>query len=60
MFKLRTIAHQDDLRRHQRGDLPRIAKAQEGDPHFLPLPDLILLDGGPGPRVEPFSHVWGA
>jgi excinuclease ABC subunit C len=47
-FGVRSISGQDDYAATKEVIYRRIAKGQEGDPGFLPMPDLILLDGGRG------------
>jgi excinuclease ABC subunit C len=47
-FQVRSVSSQDDYAATKEIIYRRIAKGQEGDPRFLPMPDLILLDGGRG------------
>ena len=48
-FKIRTVeGGNDDTGSLQEVLFRRFQKAKEGDPGFLPLPDLILMDGGIG------------
>ncbi|MGP1570148.1 MAG: excinuclease ABC subunit UvrC [Eubacteriales bacterium] len=47
-FKIRTIEGPNDYGSMQEVLYRRLRAAQAGEPAFLPLPDLILLDGGKG------------
>jgi excinuclease ABC subunit C len=50
----------DDYAMMQEALRRRLASAQQGDPKFLPLPDLVLLDGGKGQvsAVEEVLAEW--
>lgn len=47
-FKIRTVEGPDDYASLQEILYRRLKRGQEGDPGFLELPDLLLLDGGIG------------
>lgn len=47
-FKIRTVEGPDDYGSLQEMLYRRFRRAQEGDPGFSTLPDLILMDGGQG------------
>jgi len=47
-FKIRTVEGQDDYGALREMLYRRLKRAAEGDKSFLPLPDLILMDGGKG------------
>ena len=48
MFHIRSITSQDDYAATKEVIYRRLEKAEAGDARFLPLPDLLLLDGGRG------------
>jgi excinuclease ABC subunit C len=47
-FKIRTVDGPDDYASLQEILYRRLKRAQEGDPGFIELPDLLLMDGGLG------------
>ena len=47
-FKVKTLDHADDLRAMEEVLERRFRRYLEGDEHFAPLPDLLLMDGGRG------------
>jgi excinuclease ABC subunit C len=47
-FKIRTVDGPDDYASLQEVLYRRLKRAQEGDPGFVELPDLLLMDGGVG------------
>ena len=47
-FKIKTVTGSDDYKSMQEMLHRRLSRALEGDESFLPLPDLILIDGGKG------------
>lgn len=47
-FKIRTVEGPNDYGSMQEALYRRLRAAKAGEPAFLPLPDLILLDGGKG------------
>jgi excinuclease ABC subunit C len=47
-FKIRTVDGPDDYASLQEILYRRLKRSQEGDPGFVELPDLLLLDGGTG------------
>jgi excinuclease ABC subunit C len=47
-FKIRTVDGPDDYASLQEVLYRRMKRAQEGDPGFVELPDLLLVDGGVG------------
>ncbi len=55
-FRIRTVAGQDDYAMLAEVVARRLAAAQAGGEKFLPLPDLILVDGGKG-QVSAVAQV---
>ena len=47
-FQIKTLDHADDLRALQEVLQRRMQRYLDGDEHFSPLPDLLLMDGGKG------------
>ena len=47
-FQVKTLDHADDLRAMEEVLERRFRRYLEGDEHFAPLPDLLLMDGGRG------------
>ena len=47
-FHMKTVTSQDDFSSMRETVLRRVRRAQEGDESFLPLPSLMLIDGGAG------------
>jgi excinuclease ABC subunit C len=47
-FRIKTVEGADDYSSIQEVIYRRLRRLQDGDAGFSPLPDLILLDGGPG------------
>jgi len=47
-FKIKSVEGPDDFAMMAEAVRRRLERALAGDTHFLPLPDLILLDGGKG------------
>lgn len=47
-FQIKTVAGPDDYASLREVLARRLARAGEGDEKFLPLPDMILIDGGKG------------
>lgn len=47
-FKIRTVEGPDDYASLQEILYRRLKRGQEGDPGFVELPDLLLMDGGTG------------
>ena len=47
-FKMKTVAHQDDFASMREAVGRRLARFNEGDEKFAPLPDVLLIDGGVG------------
>ena len=45
-FQIKTLDHADDLRALQEVLQRRMQRYLDGDEHFSPLPDLLLMDGG--------------
>ena len=45
-FQIRTLDHADDLRALEEVLERRFRRYLDGDEHFAPLPDLLLMDGG--------------
>ena len=45
-FQVKTLDHADDLRALQEVLQRRMQRYLDGDEHFPPLPDLLLMDGG--------------
>ena len=45
-FQVKTLDHADDLRAMEEVLERRFRRYLEGDEHFAPLPDLLLMDGG--------------
>ncbi len=58
-FKIRTVEGPDDYASLQEILYRRLKRAQEGDPGFVELPDLLLMDGGIG-HVHAASTVLNA
>ena len=55
-FQIRTLDHADDLRAMEEVLERRFRRYLEGDEHFAPLPDLLLMDGGQL-QAEAACHV---
>ena len=47
-FKMKTVEHQDDFASMHEAVGRRLARYQEGDEKFAPLPDVLFIDGGAG------------
>ena len=47
-FKMKTVEHQDDFASMHEAVGRRLAHFKEGDEKFMPLPDVLLIDGGVG------------
>ncbi len=47
-FKMKTVSHQDDFASMREAVSRRLARFREGDEKFMPLPDVLLIDGGVG------------
>ena len=47
-FQIKSLDHADDLRALQEVLQRRMQRYLDGDEHFSPLPDLLLMDGGRG------------
>ncbi len=47
-FRMKTVERQDDYASMFEAVSRRIQRFLEGDEHFMPLPDLLLIDGGAG------------
>ena len=47
-FKMKTVTHQDDFASMHEAVGRRLAHFKEGDEKFMPLPDVLLIDGGVG------------
>ena len=47
-FKMKTVEHQDDFASMFEAVDRRLARFNEGDGKFAPLPDVLLIDGGMG------------
>ena len=55
-FQVKTLDHADDLRAMEEVLERRFRRYLEGDEHFAPLPDLLLMDGGQL-QAEAACHV---
>ena len=55
-FQVKTLDHADDLRALEEVLERRFRRYLEGDEHFAPLPDLLLMDGGQL-QAEAACHV---
>jgi len=55
-FRIKTLSDQNDAQAHREVISRRIARYNEGDAKFSPLPDLIFLDGG-RPQVSAVSAL---
>ena len=55
-FQVKTLDHADDLRAMEEVLERRFRRYLEGDKHFAPLPDLLLMDGGQL-QAEAACHV---
>ena len=55
-FKIKTLSDQNDAGAHREVVMRRIARYNEGDEKFSPLPDVIFLDGGK-PQVSAVSAL---
>ena len=55
-FKIKTLTDQNDAGAHREVISRRIARYNEGDEKFSPLPDVIFLDGG-RPQVSAVSAL---
>ena len=47
-FKMKTVEHQDDFASMREAMGRRLARFNEGDEKFMPLPDVFFIDGGVG------------
>ncbi len=47
-FKMKTVTHQDDFASMHEAVSRRLAHYKDGDEKFMPLPDVLLIDGGTG------------
>ena len=47
-FKMKTVTHQDDFASMHEAVGRRLAHYAEGDEKFMPLPDVLFIDGGVG------------
>ena len=47
-FKMKTVEHQDDFASIREAVGRRLARFDEGDEKFMPLPDVLFIDGGVG------------
>ena len=47
-FRMKTVTHQDDFASMREAVSRRLAHYNDGDEKFMPLPDVLLIDGGAG------------